>query len=746
MSAGELQNLDKNIQRLKEQLAGKRDTLVTIAPEEQVRIKQQIEDLRRQIRNFEREKWDLIASESQEASFDCRGEKSAKKVSIPSIPSNVGKSTVNFVGREDELTLIHQQLQTEQGVIVCAVEGLGGIGKTALALEYAKRYQQEYASQYWLSLRLSGLAEEIVKLAGSYLSLPEILKKESLEKQVDWYWQNWLPQQGKLLLILDDVPNIDRIPDRMLPKDSRIKILVTTRERCLSTEFESIALDVLPLDKCVELLTKIVGTAKVEQEKALVEQICHEILGRLTLAVELVGEYLAKNRHLKFSHLRDKLNLAHTALTKERNHKDYGHLGVAAAIKISWDDLSSAVQKVAMLLSLFAPVAIAWTLLEDTAKSTEITESELEEARRQLDNSHLMQPVDEDYSFYQIHPLVREFFQQQLQAIPEINSLYRCAFVETLLTIAKTIPQTPTREIIAAVNPAIPHLQLVSQTMLDDIPNPEDNLILVFLGVALFYKGQGEYDLAAVTLTKCCEEIQSRLGENHPHVAASLNNLAGLYRCQGRYAEAEPLYKRSVSLIKQLLGENHPIVATSLNNLALLYQCQGRYTEAESLYKHSLFLREQLLGENHLDVAQSLNNLAVLYEYQGRYAEAEYLCKRCLSLIEQLLGENNLYFATILNNLAELYRFQGRYAEAEPLSKRCLSLKEQLLGENHPDVAASLNNLAGLYKYQGRYAEAEPLYVRAIAIYQERLGENHPDTQTVRQTFMILSNKAAAFL
>lgn len=69
MSAGELQNLDKNIQRLQEQLAGKRDTLVTIAPEEQVRIKQQIEDLRQKIRDFEREKWDLIASESQEASF-----------------------------------------------------------------------------------------------------------------------------------------------------------------------------------------------------------------------------------------------------------------------------------------------------------------------------------------------------------------------------------------------------------------------------------------------------------------------------------------------------------------------------------------------------------------------------------------------------------------------------------------------------------------------------------------------------
>jgi tetratricopeptide (TPR) repeat protein len=657
------------------------------------------------------------------------------------VPSNVGKSTVNFVGREDELTLIHQQLQTEQGVIVCAVEGLGGIGKTALALEYAKRYQQEYAAQYWLSLRLSGLAEEIVKLAGPYLSLPEILKKESLEKQVDWYWQNWLPQQGKLLLILDDVPNIDRIPDQMLPKDSRIKILVTTRERCLSTEFESIALDVLPLDKCVELLTKIVGTAKVEQEKALVEQICHEILGNLTLAVELVGEYLAKNRHLKFSHLRDKLNLAHTALTKERNHRDYGHLGVAAAIKISWNDLSSVCQKVAMLLSLFAPVAIAWTLLEDTAKSTEITESELEEARGQLDNSHLMQPVDEDYSFYRIHPLVREFFQRQLQAIPQINSRYRCAFVETLLTIAGNIPQTPTREIIAAVTPAIPHLQLVSQTMLDDIPNPEDNLIQVFLGVALFYKGQGEYDLAAVSFTKCCEEIQSRLGENHPIVADIFNNLAVLYEFQGRYAEGELLCKHSLSLIEQLLGENNLYFANILNNLAELYLSQGRYAEAEPLCKRCLSLIEQLLGENNLYFATSLNNLAGLYCSQGRYAEAEPLYKRSLSLIEQLLGENNLDFANSLNNLALLYKYQGKYAEAESLYKRSLSLIEQLLEENHPDVATSLNNLAELYKYQGRYAEAEPLYVRAIAIYQERLGENHPHTQIVRQNFMILLSR-----
>ncbi|WP_133158959.1 tetratricopeptide repeat protein, partial [Microcystis aeruginosa] len=68
------------------------------------------------------------------------------------------------------------------------------------------------------------------------------------------------------------------------------------------------------------------------------------------------------------------------------------------------------------------------------------------------------------------------------------------------------------------------------------------------------------------------------LGDNHPHVATSLNNLAALYESQGRYTEAEPLYLEALDLKKQLLGDNHPHVATSLNNLAALYESQGRYT------------------------------------------------------------------------------------------------------------------------------------------------------------------------
>ncbi|NCR97367.1 MAG: tetratricopeptide repeat protein, partial [Microcystis aeruginosa L311-01] len=102
------------------------------------------------------------------------------------------------------------------------------------------------------------------------------------------------------------------------------------------------------------------------------------------------------------------------------------------------------------------------------------------------------------------------------------------------------------------------------------------------------------------------------LGDNHPHVADSLSNLAGLYDFQGRYTEAEPLYLQALDLRKRLLGDNHPDVALSLSNLAGLYDFQGRYTEAEPLYLQALDLRKRLLGENHPDTKNCRNNLQIM--------------------------------------------------------------------------------------------------------------------------------------
>ena len=641
------------------------------------------------------------------------------------IPSNVRQGSKNFVGREDELTEIHTKLQEGQGVIVCAVEGMGGVGKTELALQYATRYQQEYVARYWLSLREMGLAQAVVTMASPYLDLPESMQAATLDEQAAWYWQNWLPETGKLLVILDDVPNADSIPDLAMPIDLRVRVLVTTRERELNVGFESVPLDVLSEEKALELLRKIVGVAKVDKELVTVKEIC-KTLGYLPLGIELIGEYLSKNRFLTFAKLQERLNLADESIARERKNKFYGYRGVEAAIQLSWNDISNCSQRVAMLLGLFAPVEILWELVAWIGASAEITEAELNEARGQLDSLHLIQPVDEECNFYKIHTLVREFFRSKLLKAEE-NHQFRQAFVNSLLALAKVIPETPTRDLIARVSPAIPHLDMLSREMLGVIPNPEEDLGWAFTGIARFYEGQGFYALAEDLCQRWLKATQELLGVRHPDVALSISNLAEIYRSQGRYEEAGSLNKQALALYQELLGERHPFVATSINNLAGLYKLQGRYEEAESLYKQALALGQELLGERHPDIASSINNLALLYKLQGRYEEAEPLYKQALSLRQELLGEHHPDVALSINTLAGLYYSQGRYEEAEPLYKQALTMWQELLGERHPDVAGSINNLAVLYHSQGRYEEAEPLYKKVLSLRQELLEERHPD-------------------
>lgn len=205
-----------------------------------------------------------------------------------------------------------------------------------------------------------------------------------------------------------------------------------------------------------------------------------------------------------------------------------------------------------------------------------------------------------------------------------------------------------------------------------------------------------------------------------------LNAAGNLSRTLGNYQESEKFLKRALELREKSLSPEHPDVAQSLNNLAGLYMEQGKYGEAETLFQRALAIREKVLGPENPDVAQSLNNLASLYHDQGKYGEAEPLYKRALAIDEKALGPEHPDVAGRLNNLASLYREQGRYNEAEPLCKRALAIFEKALGPEHPNVATCLKNYAALLKKMGRGAEAAPLEARAQAIRAKQAQDNPP--------------------
>jgi hypothetical protein len=145
------------------------------------------------------------------------------------IPSDVRQGSPNFVGRQRDLTNLDEALQKEGIVAVCAVRGMGGVGKTELAIQYAlsTEFRQQYVACYWFSLNQGDLATQVLLKAAPYLAMPEELRKTgSVEEQVKWCWQNWHPQKGQALIVIDDVKSLEDIPKALMPISSRFKVML----------------------------------------------------------------------------------------------------------------------------------------------------------------------------------------------------------------------------------------------------------------------------------------------------------------------------------------------------------------------------------------------------------------------------------------------------------------------------------------------------------------------------------------
>jgi tetratricopeptide (TPR) repeat protein len=689
-------------------------------------------------------------------------------------PNNLGSRGVDrdrFFGRDDVLQDLHDRLGRSDRVAVTSVAGMGGMGKSELAVQYARWRLQEgdyRGGVVWLAGERSGI--ELLGFAkAQFFPDVDLAQLGDLREQLTFIWSRWpvpeVPPES-VLLVFDDVTDYRSQVADLLPSDKRFRAIVTTREQIQG--IDRLDLAVLKPLAAMKLLVSIVGRDRVAREARTARDLL-KWLGFLPLGLELVGYYLQRKPNLSLAKMLERLNEKRLAtralvdvpvtLTAQR--------GVAAAFELSWEAIGAqewgeSAQALAMRLSLFAAAPIPWGLMQDCWAAAD--EEELEDWRDGLVALHLVE--DATGERYQLHPLIREFFAAKLAARAEATA-WRTAFAVTLTKIAKTIEETVTLEQQAQVREAMPHLEAATdycdllsdddcgwpfnglarfyeaQSLFEDAERCSQHCLAVsetrfgadhpdtatsLNNLAYLYNSQGKYDRAEPLYQRALDICEQQLGADHPDTAASLNNLAGLYHMQGKYDRAEPLYQRALEICEQQLGADHPYTATSLNNLAGSYKSQGKYDLVEPLYQRALEIRERQLGADHPDTAASLNSLAALYHSQGKYDRAEPLYQRALAIRERQLGADHPDTAQSLNNLAYLYNSQGKYDRAEPLFRRALEIRERQLGADHPDTAQSLNNLALLYHSQGKYDRAEPLYQRALAIWERQLGADHPDT------------------
>jgi tetratricopeptide (TPR) repeat protein len=679
------------------------------------------------------------------------------------------RGSIHFVGRETELTTIHEDLRPGNYV---AITGMGGLGKTELVTQYATQYQDHYDGIIWFNARQRILAAEVFELFTFKfgLEIPQTQggKLLTLQQQVAWCWLQYPKTQKPVLIVVDDLTDLTQLRE-VVPKEERFRVLITTRPQNLDPNYiQELPLEVLSQEAALELLQKQLGKnhQRFFNKSETATKIC-EFLGNLPLGIILVGSYLREDFGLSLTEMLERLQkrkLAETALQK-RETINQTELGIKAAFNLTWETLDTQTQYLGAFLSLFSPQLIFWDLVvwvikfevENEEKQLIWTEEELTTSKKRLYQVNFLQTGQESPEAYTIHNLVRLFLQEQLAEVGEKQPILERTFITPMIVFAQTLSHSPTSEDIENVKTLVPHWEDLGKRLIDEI-NEEtaaannlpvsmvaDEIFWVFEGLGKFYQGQGLYQVAEFWYQQLVKVCQTLFTGDHSAVATSLNNLGFFYNSQGKYSEAEPLYLDALEMTKRLFTGDHPDVANSLNNLANLYHNQGKYSEAEPLYLEALEMRRRLFTGDHPDVANSLNNLASLYDSQGKYSEAEPLYLEALEMRKRLFTGDHPDVATGLNNLASLYKSQGKYSEAEPLYLEALEMRKRLFTGDHPYVASSLNNLASLYNNQGKYSEAEPLYLEALEMRKRLFTGDHPDVATGLNNLASLYNNQGKY-
>jgi tetratricopeptide (TPR) repeat protein len=682
---------------------------------------------------------------------------------VPIVWGNVPQRIKNFTGRDEVLEQMRQAVSGQVTVVLPhALQGMGGVGKTALAIEYAWRYRHEYELVWWIPAdqpalvraSLAGLAEE--------LKLPAAVGKGIEGAAAAALEALRLGQpHGRWLLIFDNADEPDEIND-IIPRGPG-HVLITSRTPRWDVVATKLEVDVFDRDESIEFLTKRIPGGITHAEA---NELANE-LGDLPLALEQAGACQAETGMAIETYLK---------LLKQEVGKILGvgkpleyPRSMTAAWKISVSEMTKRLPLAVVLLrvcAFFGPEPIPLEVFEHGTPSVKSQIGELTS-----DPIMLFQTIRElarfalvriDRRAIIVHRLVQALLRDELNE--RDRELYRH---DVHLILAASSPKDPDNsatwaryeELVAHVTSATTRvstctapevrafaLEIVrylyrsgdrpsSYTLAERLirqwtedTGPEADVVIdAQRHLANALRELGRYKEAYATTTETLRVCRRILGERNPLTLTLLNSHGADLRAHGDFAAARELDEESLTLHLGVFGESSPQTLRVMSNLALDYGLSSDYEAARRQHERTYLLQRGAHTSLATEILFSLNGLARALRLCGKYTLARDMGEEALDYgREEVNAEHYLTLRSATDLSIALRLLAANFDDALELADETHAQCHALFGPGNPDTLAAAISLTNIQRTMGRVDDALALAESTVARYPSVYGPDHP--------------------
>jgi tetratricopeptide (TPR) repeat protein len=641
----------------------------------------------------------------------------------PEVWGQVPQRNMNFTGREALLEELRAGLTGAVTVVLPhALHGLGGVGKTQVAIEYAYRNMSSYDVVWWIPADQPELVRSSLAALAPHLGLPPVATsgvQDAANAVLDSLRRG--KPYSRWLLIFDNADQPEDI-NKLIPRGPG-QALVTSRNHRWQGIVGTIPVNVFSRAESVEFLAKRVPKAITS---SAADQLAEE-LGDLPLALEQAGALQAETGMPAQEYL--ELLQEHTREVLTESKPSEYPVPMTAAWRISVGKLSDSNSAALQLLrccAFFGPEPIPRDVFRHGvqapgSKLTEVLVSPIVLARVIRDIARFaLATIDPSARTIQVHRLIQALLRDDLA--PEDQSKFRHEVHDLLASAAPADPYDETKwprfaELVAHITPP-------------RVSTCQDPVVRKFaLNMVGYLYRSADYPSARTFAERFLRQWTEDSGQDHPDVLALRAYLGNVLREQGDYQGANDLVGPALELARRVLGRDHRVTLDLATSHGADLRALGEFAAARELDQESVRLSEAVFGPSAPETLRAKDSLALDYGLMGEYVACRDLHQS--TYIEQSQASAGVTKIDVLaswGGLSRAVRLSGDYSAARLLAEDAYEFGRQELGPDHPWTLWTGKELSISLRVSGDATADLELATDLLARHERRLGQGHPDT------------------